>query len=91
MRGNDKRHKMNSNNNRLKHPIYQLHYLGGCATFMQSMMNQLVGVYNLSVICATCKYYNNFCLMQNMFFQIIPKRDREEHLYVNFHRGICSI
>ena len=43
--GNDKRHKMNSNNNKLKHPIYQLRTLQECLT---EQLRYIQAKYNLS-------------------------------------------
>ena len=81
LEGNDKRDKINSNNNRLKRPIYQLHF--SCTTFMQSITR---------VLCVQlCNYSNNLWLMQ-LFFQNISQCDREKKsLYELPHRHMFYI
>ena len=66
LEGNDKRHKMNSNNNRLKHPIYQLHFKNVWAVVLISWKVWWIS----QSVCITwvlyvqlCNYSNNFNLM----------------------------
>ena len=92
LEGNDKRHKMNSNNNRLKHPFYQLHFKNVWAVVLHSCKVWWISQ-SVCITWALCvqlfNYSNNFCLMQSLF-QNNSQCDREKHLYVDFHTDICS-
>ena len=71
---------MNSNKNRLKHFIYQIHYKNVWAVVLHSCKVWWIS----KSVCITwmlyvqlCNYSNNFCLMQS-FFQNISQCDREK-------------
>ena len=93
LEGNDKRHKMNSNNNRLKHLIYQKHFKNVWAVVQHSCkvwwISQSVCIIWVLYV-QLCNCPNNFCLMQS-FFQNISQCNREKHHYVNFHTDMFYI
>ena len=65
--------------------------MSSCATFMQSMMNELVSLCNLSDMVQLCNYSKNFFLMLS-FIQNISQCNREKtYLYELPHRHVFYI
>ena len=93
---NGKRSKMNSNNNRLKHPIYQLHFKNVRAVVLYSCKVWWISqsLYTTWVLYVQpCNYSNNFCLMQSLFFKTFQGRGGfgvlghfDKHFVKNFRR-----
>ena len=70
LEANDKRHKLNSNNNRLKRTIYQFHFKNVWAVVLHSFKVCWISlsVCLTSVWCVQlCNYSDNFCQMQSFF------------------------
>ena len=93
---NGKRSKMNSNNNRLKHPIYQLHFKSVRAVVLHSCKVWWIGQslhITWVLYVQPCNYSNNFCPMQSLFFKTFQGRGGfgvlghfDKHFVKNFRR-----
>ena len=90
---NDKKHKMNTNNNRLKRPIYQLRF----KTIWAFVQHSYRVLWISQSVCATwvlcvqlCNYSKTFFLMQS-FFQNISQCNREKNIFIWTSTQTCVL
>ena len=84
LEGNDKRYNMNTNNNRQKRPIYQLHFKNVLAVALHSFevwwISQSACVTSVLYV-QLSNYSNNFCLIQSFFQNISNVIEKKTSFY----------